>query len=49
MCKAVNGAYTGLEIIVKGKYFGQIHQSHAIGGVNGSAMVMMFVDCSVGG
>jgi hypothetical protein len=27
----------------------QIHQSHAIGGANGSAMVVMFVDCCVGG
>ncbi len=26
-----------------------IHQSHAIGGVNGSAVVVMFVDCCVGG
>jgi hypothetical protein len=25
----------------------QIHQSHAIGGANGSAMVVMFVDCCV--
>jgi hypothetical protein len=23
----------------------RIHQSHAIGGANGSAMVVMFVDC----
>ena len=28
---------------------GQIHQSHNIGGANGSAMVVMFVDCYVGG
>jgi hypothetical protein len=28
---------------------GQIHQSHAIGGANGSTMVVMFVDCCVGG
>ncbi len=28
---------------------GWIHQSHAIGGANGSAMVVMFVDCCVGG
>jgi hypothetical protein len=27
----------------------QIHQSHALGGANGSAMVVMFVDCCVGG
>jgi hypothetical protein len=27
---------------------GWIHQSHAIGGANGSAMVVMFVDCCVG-
>ncbi len=27
----------------------RIHQSHAIGGANGSAMVVMFVDCCVGG
>jgi hypothetical protein len=28
---------------------GRIHQSHTIGGVNGSAMVVMFVDCCVDG
>ncbi len=28
---------------------GRIHRSHAIGGANGSAMVVMFVDCCVGG
>ncbi len=28
---------------------GRIHQSHAVGGVNGSTMVVMFVDCCVGG
>jgi hypothetical protein len=28
---------------------GRIHQSHAIGVANGSAMVVMFVDCCVGG
>ena len=28
---------------------GQIHWSHAIEGANGSAMVVMFVDCCVGG
>ncbi len=28
---------------------GRIHQSHAEGGANGSAMVVMFVDCCVGG
>jgi hypothetical protein len=28
---------------------GQIHQSHATGGANGSTMVVMFVDCCVGG
>ena len=27
---------------------GLIHQSHAIGGANGSTMVVMFVDCCVG-
>jgi hypothetical protein len=30
-------------------WIGQIHQSHAIGGANSSAMVVMFVDCCVGG
>ena len=28
---------------------GRIHQSHAIGGANGSAMVVMFVKCCVCG
>ncbi len=28
---------------------GGIYQSHAIGGVKGSAMVVMFVECCVGG
>jgi hypothetical protein len=28
---------------------GRIHQSHAVGGANGSTMVVMFVDCCVGG
>jgi hypothetical protein len=28
---------------------GQIYQSHAVGGANGSTMVVMFVDCCVGG
>jgi hypothetical protein len=28
---------------------GWIHQSHAIGGANSSTMVVMFVDCCVGG
>ncbi len=31
------------------RWIGLIHQSHAIGGANGSAMVVMFVDCCVGG
>jgi hypothetical protein len=30
-------------------WIGRIHQSHAIGGANGSTMVVMFVDCCVGG
>jgi hypothetical protein len=30
-------------------WIGWINQSHAIGGANGSAMVVMFVDCCVGG
>jgi hypothetical protein len=28
---------------------GLIHQSHAVGGANGSTMVVMFGDCCVGG
>ncbi len=28
---------------------GWTHQSHAVGGANGSTMVMMFGDCCVGG
>jgi hypothetical protein len=28
---------------------GRIHQSHTVGGANGSNMVVMFVDCCVGG
>ena len=28
---------------------GRIHQSHAVGGANSSTMVVMFVDCCVGG
>ncbi len=28
---------------------GRIHRSHTIGGANGSTMVVMFVDCCVGG
>jgi hypothetical protein len=31
------------------RWIGRIHQSHAIGGANGSTMVVMFVDCCVGG
>ncbi len=27
----------------------RIHQSHSVGGANGSTMVVMFVDCCVGG
>ncbi len=30
-------------------WIGRIHQSHAVGGANGSTMVVMFVDCCVGG
>jgi hypothetical protein len=30
-------------------WIGRIHQSNAIGGANGSAVVVMFVDCCVGG
>jgi hypothetical protein len=28
---------------------GRIHRSHVVGGEHGSAMVVMFVDCCVGG
>jgi hypothetical protein len=28
---------------------GRIHRSHVVGGANGSAMVVIFVDCCVGG
>jgi hypothetical protein len=31
------------------RWIGRIHQSLAIGGANGSTMVVMFVDCCVGG
>ena len=31
------------------RWIGRIHQSHTIGGANGSTMVVMFVDCCVGG
>ncbi len=30
-------------------WIGQIHQSNAIGGASSSTMVVMFVDCCVGG
>jgi hypothetical protein len=31
------------------RQIGRIHRSHVVGGANGSAMVVMFVDCCVGG
>jgi hypothetical protein len=30
-------------------WIGRIYQSHAVGGANGSTMVVMFVNCCVGG
>ena len=31
------------------RWIRRIHQSHAVGGANGSTMVVMFGDCCVGG
>ena len=31
------------------RWIGRIHQSHAIGGANGSTIEVIYVDCCVGG
>ncbi len=51
-CFTLNPAYAPLANPFGRGYLrriGRIHWSHAIGGVNGSTIVVMFVDCCVGG
>ncbi len=48
---SVISTYLKLHIWIKinWRQIGRIHWSHAVGGANGSAMVVMFMDCCVGG